>query len=174
MFDIEKVPAYLRTVVPVLWGSLLAWLAVQIPAIPDAWEEWLGSDQGVALVSAAVITLWYAFWRWLEPKLSPFLTRLLLGSNLTPVYVDPGTPPKDEAIEAAEEEVVEVDDVEDTDVDGTEPDLEEIDGATFDEAAEPAPEVEEVVDTPPVVEEVIDTPPADGEVHPVPPKTPWV
>ena len=146
MFDIEKVPAYLRTLVPVLWGSLLAWLAIQIPAIPDAWEEWLGSDQGVALVSAAVITLWYAFWRWIEPKLSPVFTRLVLGSNLTPVYVDPGTPPKDDAIEAAEEEVEAVD--------GTEPDLEEIDGATFDETAGDAPvEAEAPVEeetTPPV------------------------
>jgi len=86
MFDPEKVPAYLRTIVPSLWGSLIAWLVLQVPQIPDNVHVWLVTPLVVSAVVSAVIVAWYAFWRWLEPRMAPWLTRIVLGSNLTPSY----------------------------------------------------------------------------------------
>lgn len=125
MFDLEKIPAYLRTVVPTLWGTFVAWLIVQIPAIPEDIHDFLTSPGVVSAVAALAVGLWYAFWRWLEPHLPAWATRLVLGSNLTPSYDNGGGG-----------------DV----VDGSHPDQEDIDGETFDETAPPVSEPEPPVE----------------------------
>lgn len=83
---VDKIPAYLRTIVPSLWGSLLAWLLINAAWIPDTVDTWLASEPTVAVIVSLTIGAWYALWRWLEPRLPAWFTRLVLGSNLTPTY----------------------------------------------------------------------------------------
>lgn len=86
MFDPEKVPAYLRTVVPTLWGGLIAWLLVHASWIPVEIAEYLKSDPVVVVVSGLAVLAWYALWRKVEPRLPAWFTRIVLGSNLSPTY----------------------------------------------------------------------------------------
>lgn len=86
MLDPEKVPAILRTVIPSLWGTIITWVLVNVISVPADVEAWLRGPLVLSFVTSLVIGLWYAFWRWLEPRLSPFWTRFLLGSNRTPSY----------------------------------------------------------------------------------------
>lgn len=89
----DLVASWLRTVVPGLWsaviGSALAWLAVHAPWALDLLEA-LNIDPESAAFTAGVVTLtlavWYAVWRRLEPRIPDWLTRLVLGSKLTPAY----------------------------------------------------------------------------------------
>jgi hypothetical protein len=81
--------SWLRTAVPILWGSLVVWFAETLPNV-NAFLESVGIDldsPGTVLwVSGAAIALWYALFRKIEPHLPPWLTRLVLGSNQTPRY----------------------------------------------------------------------------------------
>lgn len=86
MFDPSKVPAYLRTIVPSLWGSVLVWLLANAAWIPDAIGAWLATPAVSVTVTSLAIGAWYALWRWLEPRLPAWFTRIVLGSNLTPTY----------------------------------------------------------------------------------------
>lgn len=73
--------ALLRTTVPTLWGGALGWLAtlgVHLPAQVTHAVQWL-------LMSMAVAA-WYAVWHWVEGRLPPWLTRLVLGANTSPRY----------------------------------------------------------------------------------------
>ena len=38
------------------------------------------------ILAAVISAAWYAFWRWLEPRLPDWLTRAVLGSARTPTY----------------------------------------------------------------------------------------
>ena len=80
----------LRTVVPALWGSLVAWLLGVAPLLAPLEAHLLGvADIILPILTAVIIAAWYAFWRWLEPRLPDWLTRAVLGSAKTPVYVSP-------------------------------------------------------------------------------------
>ncbi|MCZ2261597.1 hypothetical protein [Isoptericola sp. QY 916] len=81
----EKVTAWLRTAVPALWGTLLAWALAQW-ALPAPLTELLSSDVLVSALVALAVGAWYALWRWLEPRLPAFVVRLVLGSARTPTY----------------------------------------------------------------------------------------
>lgn len=94
----DRAVAVIRTAVPVLVGSLIAWLTSLIPAVADvlAWIDTnLGGVLGAPAVEllklgavAVVITAYYAVVRWLSPRW-PWL-EALLGSTRTPaVYVMP-------------------------------------------------------------------------------------
>lgn len=85
-FTISQIPAYLRTYVPVLWGAFITWLVATLPWIPQGLQDWLTSGEVVLAVGVVVTALWYALWKWLEPRLPAWLTRLLMGSNQTPTY----------------------------------------------------------------------------------------
>ena len=83
--------SHLRTAVPVLWGSLLATLLRLItPHLPGdvaaALADLLGSELALTLVTAAAIAAWYAAWRWAEPRIPDWLTRLVIGSARAPGY----------------------------------------------------------------------------------------
>lgn len=86
MITSDKVPSYLRTFVPALWGTFVAWLLLQLPGIPEPVVMFLQSDAPVALFTGLVILAWYWVARKLEVFLPPWLTRIILGSNLTPEY----------------------------------------------------------------------------------------
>jgi hypothetical protein len=77
----------LRTLVPALWGSLVAWLIGVVPVLAPLQAHLLGlSDVILPVITAVIIAAWYAFWRWLEPRLPDWLTRAVLGSAQAPVY----------------------------------------------------------------------------------------
>ena len=92
----DKVVSLLRTAVPVAWGYVVAFALAKIPAAADFLAS-LGVDLNsvvvVNFVTGAATIAWYAVWRWAEPKLPAWLTRLVLGSNRAPSYVgDPAGP----------------------------------------------------------------------------------
>lgn len=81
----------IRTYVPLAWGALITWATTQVPA----WEPYLNAPAvlGLGAVLTAVVTAaWYSLMRVVEPKLPPWLTRVVLGSNLQPKYVEPVLP----------------------------------------------------------------------------------
>lgn len=87
----DRGASYLRTVIPVLWGSLVAqlltWLAPHLPGdVGTALGNWLSGDAAIAVVTAATIALWYVLWRKVEPLIPDWLTRFVLGSAAAPVY----------------------------------------------------------------------------------------
>lgn len=82
----------LRTIVPALWGSFIGWALALAPVLEPLREQLLTyGDLAVPIISAIIIGAWYALWKWLEPKLPDWLTRILLGSAKTPSYNTPGT-----------------------------------------------------------------------------------
>ncbi|MFF3065939.1 hypothetical protein ACFVQ3_15440 [Oerskovia sp. NPDC057915] len=88
----DRAVSWLRTVVPVLWGSAVAAILRAItPHLPGglgaALADWLGAETTLALVTAAAIAAWYALWRWAEPRIPDWLTRVVLGSAQTPTYI---------------------------------------------------------------------------------------
>ncbi|MET4222826.1 hypothetical protein [Oerskovia enterophila] len=70
---------------PVLWGSLVAWL-LTVVVLPAEVTDLLTSDLAIAAVTALVVGTWYIAWRWAEPHIPDWLTRLVLGSAQTPIY----------------------------------------------------------------------------------------
>lgn len=77
----------LRTVVPALWGSFIVWLLGLVPVFEPLREDLLAyADLAVPIIAGVIIGAWYAFWRWLEPKLPDWATRILLGSAHAPAY----------------------------------------------------------------------------------------
>ncbi|MET4094553.1 hypothetical protein [Arthrobacter sp. UYCu712] len=82
------VTAILRTVVPALWGSLIAWLIGVLPILAPLEADLNGlANILLPIITAVIIGAWYAFWRWLEPRLPDWLTRAVLGSAKTPTYL---------------------------------------------------------------------------------------
>lgn len=86
----DKLADWLRTVVPALWSSLVAWLVVKqlLPAALSGWANGLGAVVAVPLVLGAV----YAGLRWFEAQhwVPDWLTRILLGSARVPAYPPTG------------------------------------------------------------------------------------
>ncbi|MBT2484844.1 MULTISPECIES: hypothetical protein [unclassified Microbacterium] len=86
--------AYFRTAVPVWWGSLLAFLAAQIPAVADFFafiDEQVGSGwrQLAGFIAAAAVI--YAYY-WVARQIGrrwPAAEKWLIGSSSQPVYVAP-------------------------------------------------------------------------------------
>lgn len=77
----------LRTLVPALWGAMVAWLIGFAPLLAPMEAHLLGlSEVILPVITALIIGAWYAFWRWLEPRLPDWVTRAVLGSARTPVY----------------------------------------------------------------------------------------
>ena len=90
----DRAVYYLRTIVPVLWGSIVATiLRVISPHLPgdvgQALADFLESELALSLVTAAGIAGWYWVWRRLERRIPDWLVRLVLGSARTPGYTLP-------------------------------------------------------------------------------------
>lgn len=87
----DRAVSYLRTAVPIAWGTLvtylLGWLAPHLPGeLGPLLVDALGGEAAVTLVVALAIAAWYAVWRVLEPRIPAWLARVVLGSSSTPVY----------------------------------------------------------------------------------------
>jgi len=82
----------LRTIVPALWGSFIGWVLAVVPVMEPLRADLIAyGDLAVPVITAVLIGLWYAFWRWLEPRLPDWLTRILLGSAKAPTYWNENT-----------------------------------------------------------------------------------
>ncbi|MCO1338097.1 hypothetical protein BJH93_04185 [Kocuria polaris] len=82
----------LRTIVPTLWGGLITWLIGALPVLAPLRADLLAyGDLLVPALASIIIGAWYALWRWAEPRLPAWLTRIVLGSNQAPVYDSPVT-----------------------------------------------------------------------------------
>lgn len=80
----DYLTSVIRTVVPTLWGTALAWL-VSIGILDQAAADGPGVAVGGFLVTICV-GAFYALARWLEPYLPTFLAALLMGSPKAPDY----------------------------------------------------------------------------------------
>lgn len=85
----DRAVSYLRTIVPILWGSAVTWLLANVPALANFPLD-LNNAGVAAFVTSAAIALWYVIWRAVEKKIPNWLTSLVLGSSKQPAYV--GTP----------------------------------------------------------------------------------
>lgn len=83
----DKVIAWLRTVVPALWGLAVAWLVTRVPALQVVADGLNGVGLSI-LVPVAI-----ALWKWLftaaEGAMPSWLTAVLLGHPVAPVYIRP-------------------------------------------------------------------------------------
>lgn len=78
----------LRTVVPYVWGLIVTWLITVLPVLQPLEQDLLGlAPLALPILAAVLSAAWYAFWRWLEPRLPVWLVTAVLGSSKTPVYV---------------------------------------------------------------------------------------
>lgn len=89
----DLVISWLRGVVPGAWSALvtalLAWATASAPwllQLLDALNIDLGSPAAVAFVMALVLAVWLAVWRRIEPHVPDWLSRIAMGSALTPAY----------------------------------------------------------------------------------------
>jgi hypothetical protein len=90
----DVVTSWLRTVVPGLYSTaitaLLTWAAVEVPwliSVLDALHIDPLAPGTVLAVVALVLAAWHALWRRVEPHLPDWLTRIVLGSAASPVYI---------------------------------------------------------------------------------------
>jgi len=83
----DPLTSWVRTVVPGLWSALIAWLISL--GLPDAITSAL-SGLGTTVIVPIALGGIYAALRGLEPKMPPWLTVVLLGSNRPPNYAASG------------------------------------------------------------------------------------
>jgi hypothetical protein len=79
----DDVIAFLRTFVPILWGSIASWLInLGVPATV------IVSVHSVAVVGLTALcsTAWYLLWRWASPRIPPWIVVLALGYAADPIY----------------------------------------------------------------------------------------
>jgi 4-amino-4-deoxy-L-arabinose transferase-like glycosyltransferase len=79
----DRLTAWVRTVVPALWATLVAWLVSL--GLPPAVTGAAAGLVDVLVVPGALASV-YALLRWLEPRTPDWLTRVLLGSARPPIY----------------------------------------------------------------------------------------
>lgn len=80
----DYLTSVIRTAVPALWGTGLAWL-VSVGVLDQAVADGPGAAAGGFLVTVA-IGGFYALVRFLEPYLPVWLAALLMGSPAAPAY----------------------------------------------------------------------------------------
>lgn len=88
MTNIEDyVVRQLRTVVPVLWGSLVSFIMqfVALDLIDPVYAA-LSAQPVQFAVTAVVIWLWYWVWSRVSHHVPDWLVRLVLGSEKEPTY----------------------------------------------------------------------------------------
>ncbi|MFI0469309.1 hypothetical protein ACH347_34990 [Saccharopolyspora sp. 5N102] len=83
----DQITAWLRTIVPAAWSSVIA--ALVTAGAPTWLTDSLG-DVGPTLAVPMILGAVYAGLRALEPRMPAWLTRIVLGSNTPPVYSSAG------------------------------------------------------------------------------------
>ncbi|GAA2772710.1 hypothetical protein [Saccharopolyspora taberi] len=79
----DQLTSWLRTTVPAVWAALVAYA---VTAGAPGWLVDALGDAGPTLVVPLVLAAVYAGLRRLEPHMPPWLTRIVLGSNVPPTY----------------------------------------------------------------------------------------
>lgn len=82
----------LRTMVPYVWGIIVGWVLSIVPVLEPLRADLLAyGNLAVPVIAAILAGAWYTLWRWLEPRLPDWLTRILLGSAKAPTYWNENT-----------------------------------------------------------------------------------
>jgi len=82
----------LRTFVAWVWGLFIGWLIIVLPIFQPFEDSLLGlAELALPILVAVIAAAWYAFWRWVEPRLPDWLTRAVLGSSTAPAYPSPAS-----------------------------------------------------------------------------------
>lgn len=79
----DKLTDWVRTVVPVIWATVIAWL-VRL-GVPESFAETL-NEAGGPIVLPAVIAAVYGVLKGLESKMPPWLSKALMGSKHEPEF----------------------------------------------------------------------------------------
>lgn len=83
----DKVIAWLRTVVPALWGLVVAWLVTRVPALSGLADGLNGV--GLSILVPVAVAAWKLAFSAAESRLPTWLAAVLLGHPAVPVYVQP-------------------------------------------------------------------------------------
>lgn len=81
----DKVIAWLRTVVPALWGVAVAWLVTRVPALSGIADGLNGV--GLSILVPVAVAAWKVVFSAAEGALPSWLTAVLLGHPAVPTYV---------------------------------------------------------------------------------------
>lgn len=85
----DAVVSWIRTIVPIVWGSLVTSVLTAVDWLPGV-LEYLHLDPSapvvVTTVTGVAVAAWYSLWRWLEPRIPAWLARVALGSAREPEY----------------------------------------------------------------------------------------
>lgn len=87
----DKVISWLRTVVPALWGLLVAYLVTRIPALSGVADGLNGV--GLSILVPVAVAAWKLAFNAAESALPSWLTAVLLGHPVAPVYLRPVSAP---------------------------------------------------------------------------------
>jgi hypothetical protein len=86
----DLVVSWLRTVVPTIWGLVIAWL-IGKGLLPQELQE---QAEAFAMVLIGVcIALYHLIVRMVEPWLPDWLTAILIGNPKAPTYIGPAERP---------------------------------------------------------------------------------
>lgn len=85
----DKVIAWLRTVVPALWGVAVAWVVTRIPALSGLADGLNGV--GLSILVPVAVAAWKLAFNAAEGALPSWLAAVLLGHPATATYVRPAT-----------------------------------------------------------------------------------
>ena len=83
----DKVIAWLRTVVPALWGVVVAWVVTRIPALSGLADGLNGV--GLSILVPVAVAAWKLVFNAVENALPSWLTAVLLGHPAAPSYARP-------------------------------------------------------------------------------------
>lgn len=83
----DKVIAWLRTVVPALWGLAVAWLVTRIPALAVVADGLNGV--GLAILVPVAVAVWKWAFNTAQNTMPAWLTAVLLGHPAAPTYTRP-------------------------------------------------------------------------------------
>lgn len=83
----DKVIAWLRTVVPALWGLAVAWLVTRVPALQVVADGLNGA--GLAILVPVAVALWKWVFNAAQNAMPAWLTAVLLGHPAAPTYSRP-------------------------------------------------------------------------------------
>jgi hypothetical protein len=87
----DKVISWLRTVVPALWGLLVAYLVTRVPALSGIADGLNGI--GLSILVPIAVAAWKLVFNAAESALPSWLTAVLLGHPAAPMYLRPVSAP---------------------------------------------------------------------------------